>query len=461
MKMIKNIFLFTAGVILLCYCNVFCQADELLDRAVKEYLRGDYAGAIQDFERVLEMEDNEKAKKLLNKSLLEEAKRQINLKKYEEAKINLEKSLEISPEDTEAKKLLNNVKEYFKKEATEKEKEQKNTEKLLEKVVDERKEKESFKNRANVLRRQKKKIEKELNEYKEKLKENEDKIAQLTEHYEKKRKGFNTILLIGMAVILVFGIVLIIILLRLYAVSNDGQYQLDELQEKLTAKIKESEEERKSLEERLARSINNMIDGQKNVVGQMSQSIAGKAQNDIENIRDSLEKNFEIQQNNLIELLNQQVKAMSNEKTEKIELGDRVITDINPHIRARADSVELIPKTISDPNVAEKILRPYLNDPNNRVRANACVAIFQYNPELSLDTLKKMADSPDKWMRLSAAWAAGEVSSPEVIHVLRKLLDDVEERVKNRAIMTFEKLAEVKDDVAEEIRRLIDESKNS
>ena len=80
--------------------------------------------------------------------------------------------------------------------------------------------------------------------------------------------------------------------------------------------------------------------------------------------------------------------------TEKVELegadGRRVITDVNPHVRARADSIEMIPKTISDANVAEKMLRPYLSDPNNRVRANAAVAIHRYNPEAAMEVLRKM-----------------------------------------------------------------------
>ena len=67
----------------------------------------------------------------------------------------------------------------------------------------------------------------------------------------------------------------------------------------------------------------------------------------------------------------------------------------------------MIPKTITDPVIAEKMLKPYLSDPNNRVRANACVAIYQYNPEIAIDTLEKMASSHDKWMRLSTAWAVG------------------------------------------------------
>ncbi|MFC2091573.1 HEAT repeat domain-containing protein, partial [Elusimicrobiota bacterium] len=164
-------------------------------------------------------------------------------------------------------------------------------------------------------------------------------------------------------------------------------------------------------------------------------------------------------QNKLIDLLNMQVRANSAENTEKVEVGDRVITDINPHIRARADSVEMIPRTVTDPSVAEKILKPYLNDPNNRVRANACVAIYQYNPEISVKTLQGMASSPDKWMRLSAAWAVGEIGTPEVVQILRKLLDDIDERVRNRAIMAFESMAEVKEEVADEIRKMIDESK--
>ena len=77
------------------YKAAFTQTEDLMDRAVKEYLRGDYIGAIQDFERVLELEDNDKAKKLLYKSIVEEGKRQYNNSEFEAAKQHFERALEI------------------------------------------------------------------------------------------------------------------------------------------------------------------------------------------------------------------------------------------------------------------------------------------------------------------------------------------------------------------------------
>lgn len=437
----------------------FAQTDDLMDRAVKEYLRGDYMGAIQDFERVLEMEDNEKAQKLLYKSIVEEGKRRFNNGELEIAKQYFEKAKEADPKDREVIDLLSEINKKLKI-RTKSEIESGVAVDLLQKQVKKaRAEKSTYRSRLNSLTSQRNRFKKDLEEYKNKLQESQAKIEQLADTAGKKQRSLSLLVSLGGGIFFVFGVVFIITLIKVYSASSASQYQLEELQEKFSERMKEAETESGELEERVARSINKMIDGQKDVVKQVSLSASGKTQSDIEEIKDNLENYFEVQQNKLIELLNQQVRAISSEKTEKIELPDRVITDVNPHVRARADSVELIPKTVSDPGVAEKMLRPYLGDTNNRVRANACVAIYQYNPELAIETLQKMASSPDKWMRLSTAWAVGEIASPEGVHILRKLLDDVDDRVRDRAIKAFESMAEVKTDVAEDIRKMIEENK--
>lgn len=449
------------GILLLTVmCRVaFAQTDELMNRAIKEYLRGDYIGAIQDFERVLEMEKNEKARNLLYKSVVEEGKRRLNGGELESAKQYLERAKEINPDDREMVDLLSEVNKKLGSRTKTKIESKAAVDLLQQQVKKIRTEKNTYRSRVNSLTSQRDKFKKDFQANKKKLQESQAEIEQLADTARKKQKSLNLLVYLGGAIFVVFGVVFVIVLIRVYSASNASQYQLEELQEKFSERMKEAETESSELEERVARSINKMIDGQKDVIKQVSLSATGKTQTDIEEIKDRLESHFETQENKLIELLNQQVRAISTEKTEKIELPDRVITDINPHVRARADSVEMIPKTVSDPKVAEKMLRPYLGDQNNRVRANACVAIYRYNPELAIETLRKMASSSDKWMRLSTAWAVGEIASPDGVHILRKLLDDVDERVKDRAVKAFESMAEVKTNVAEDIRRMIEENK--
>ncbi|MFH1414578.1 MAG: HEAT repeat domain-containing protein [Elusimicrobiota bacterium] len=447
------------SVILFCGAYLFSQSDDLMDRATKEYLRGDYAGAIEDFERVLELDENDNAKTLLYKSIVEEGKRRAGNNQLEKAKMYFERALGLNPDDWEVKKNLEEVNDKLGGIS----KSQKETgaavDVLQEKINKERQANSSYQNRINSLASEKKKSEKELQEYRKKLEESRIEIEELAKEAIKKQKYIGIFLLAGSVVFIVICVLLILTLRKVYTASTDSQYQLDELQEKFSGKMQEAEKDAAELEQKVASSINKMLEEQKSVVKQISMSAAGKTQEDIEEIKVKLENQFSSQQEKLIELLSLQARAFSVEKTEKIDLGERVITDVNPHIRARADSVELIPKTVSDSRVAEKMLRPYLTDSNNRVRGNACVAIYQYNPELSAKTLQDMVNSPDKWMRLTAAWAIGEIGAPGLIEYLRKLLDDIDPRVKDRAVMAFESMAEVKDDVASEIRKMIRKSR--
>ena len=120
--------------------------------------------------------------------------------------------------------------------------------------------------------------------------------------------------------------------------------------------------------------------------------------------------------------------------------GRQIITDINPHIRARADGVELIESTIDDPEVGQRLLKPFLEDRDSRVRANAGKALYKYNKEKAMVVLTEMCKSDDQWMRLSGAWAMGEIGSQSAAEILLSLLQDSWEFVRERATKSLEKI---------------------
>ncbi len=442
-------------------------AEEIMDRGLRRYLRGDYGAAIEDFSRVLEIEENERALRMLRNSLVEEGRIRISRGEYERAVELLSRAQEIS-HSREAQDLIEDAKEQIAPPPTPQPApapappapDRGRIDELQAALRSERQASAALRSRINALDQNNSALQSRLDDAAADLREAEKRIDELREEAEGGRRSLLLIALSGGAGALVVGIIIIIILKKVYFTASSGTYQIEELEEKISGRLREAEKESEELEEKVARSINQMIDGQKTVVKQLSLSAGGKTQQDLEEIKDNLQKHFDNQQERLIDLLHQQSKAISNEKSEKVELpSGRVITDVNPHIRARADSVELIPKTVSDPSVAEKMLRPYLSDPNNRVRGNAAREIHRYNPSLAHDALEKMAASGDKWMRLSAAWAIGEIGTPEMVHILRDLLDDVDDRVRDRAVKAFESIAEVKDDISDEIRRMIDQQK--
>jgi len=132
--------------------------------------------------------------------------------------------------------------------------------------------------------------------------------------------------------------------------------------------------------------------------------------------------------------------------------GRQIITDINPHIRARADGVELIETTVDDPKVGERLLKPFLEDRDSRVRANAGKALYKYNKEKAMVVLTEMCKSSDQWMRLSGAWVLGEIGSQSAAEILLSLLQDSWEFVRERTAKSLEKILTEK---KEEIERTL------
>ncbi|MBN2406400.1 MAG: HEAT repeat domain-containing protein [Elusimicrobia bacterium] len=464
MKKTGRTILIAAAAAVLAWGTLSAQDDELMDRAVKKYLRGDYVGATEDFTRILELEpSNTKARQLLYKSVFEEGSRRFNNSEFAEARKYLLIAEEMDPTDTRVIELLKETDRKLGLSQKKIEAAESSVKDLQVKIERERSSRNEYRKQITSLESERDELRKEIDENRKLMDESRRKIEEYEGIIIKKQK---TLFVTALSVVLLFFALVVFLILslrRLSSSASESQYQLEDLQNSISEKLKKSDEESAALEERVARSINQMVDGQKDVVKQMSLSAAGKTRNDIQEIKDKLEQKLDEQQERLLDLLAQQAKALSTETTEKIELkgkdGRTIITDVNPHVRARADSVEMIPKTITDPVVAQKMIKPYLVDPNNRVRGNACVAMHQYNPEASIDTLNKMAASTDKWMRLSAAWAAGIIATPEVVQALRKLIDDVEERVRDRAVMAFENIADIKTELAQDMRKMINQHK--
>jgi len=118
----------------------------------------------------------------------------------------------------------------------------------------------------------------------------------------------------------------------------------------------------------------------------------------------------------------------------------------NPNAHVRARGVELITEELrgSSSEIIERMLAPCLSDSDSRVRANAAKALYEYNPELAMNTLRAMAHYSSKWMRLSAEWAFEKIGSPETIEHLLPLAYDTEKSIRSRAIKYLKKFYEEK-----------------
>jgi len=78
-----------------------------------------------------------------------------------------------------------------------------------------------------------------------------------------------------------------------------------------------------------------------------------------------------------------------------------------------------------------------LDDPNNRVRGNAIVSLWKYNPKRCIAVLEEMVNSENKWFKLSAIWAAGEIASPKTLQIVGELKDDEDTDVRILVMKTM------------------------
>ena len=126
-----------------------------------------------------------------------------------------------------------------------------------------------------------------------------------------------------------------------------------------------------------------------------------------------------------------------------------VITDIDPIIREKARRIELIEKELhgeKDPTAATSLLIPYLDDPSNRVRANASKALYYHNEKLAVATLENMLLNYNKWMRTSAVWALGELATEKTIEIILGIRNETKKSVLKQLQKTLERLLK-RDDV--------------
>jgi tetratricopeptide (TPR) repeat protein len=120
-----------------------------------------------------------------------------------------------------------------------------------------------------------------------------------------------------------------------------------------------------------------------------------------------------------------------------------LLNDPNPRVRAKG--IEIIDaefvKENEDPEVAEKILRDFLQDNNNRVRANAVKSVYKYRPDEAYGAAMEMLESEDKWMKISGVWVLGEFEGDtKAIELLLKYKDDKDPHFRGRLLKSLIKI---------------------
>lgn len=105
--------------------------------------------------------------------------------------------------------------------------------------------------------------------------------------------------------------------------------------------------------------------------------------------------------------------------------------------RLKANSIEAIAELeLPEREIKQRIL-PFLQDPNNRIRANAILALAKSEPELVRPEIIKMVESNDVQLRRSAAFILGKINPEKNLELAEKLISDPSADVRKRMVLSL------------------------
>lgn len=132
---------------------------------------------------------------------------------------------------------------------------------------------------------------------------------------------------------------------------------------------------------------------------------------------------------------------------------------MDPDARVRANTIE----SIQAHDLSESMqmnLEAMLGDRNNRVRANAAMAVAKTNPHASFQTARQMINSTDPLTRSSGAWLLGSIRPENGGQVLLDTLKvEKEDIVVNQIVRSLAKLAKNQMPLQKQISQLFGTSK--
>ena len=105
--------------------------------------------------------------------------------------------------------------------------------------------------------------------------------------------------------------------------------------------------------------------------------------------------------------------------------------------RLRANAIEAIGDLKLPVDELRKRIVPYLNDPNNRIRANAILAMAKIAPEKVKAQIVEMCNSDDIQLRRSAAFILCMIPPIDFFNEAEKLIVDENETVRKRMIQSL------------------------
>lgn len=102
--------------------------------------------------------------------------------------------------------------------------------------------------------------------------------------------------------------------------------------------------------------------------------------------------------------------------------------DRDPHVRASA--IEALSRLKIAPDRVAPVIKKALNDVNNRVIANACLALWKTGDLSAMSYVTRLVKNEDKWYRASAGYVLGQIANVEAANILMSMKNDPEADVR-------------------------------
>lgn len=105
--------------------------------------------------------------------------------------------------------------------------------------------------------------------------------------------------------------------------------------------------------------------------------------------------------------------------------------------RLKANSIEAIGDLELPQREIKQRIQPFLQDPNNRIRANAILALARSEPETVRPEIVQMVASSDVQLRRSAAYILGQINPSGNEELVEKLIIDASPDVRKRMVLSL------------------------
>ncbi|HNV69328.1 MAG TPA: HEAT repeat domain-containing protein, partial [Candidatus Ozemobacteraceae bacterium] len=105
--------------------------------------------------------------------------------------------------------------------------------------------------------------------------------------------------------------------------------------------------------------------------------------------------------------------------------------------RLKANAIEAVGELELPMREIVSRIEPYLEDPNNRIRANSVLALARGEPEKSRKVLVEMVESNDVQLRRSAAFILGQIPAQGNEPLAQKLIGDHSDDVRRRMVLSL------------------------